>query len=164
MHSFKAVALAATLLAAGMATAHEKSAHEHAVPPYDATQVEEHAFGRQGDPKQVTRTITVDMSDGMRFTPSSLRVKRGTTVRFVVRNRGATLHEMVIGAPADLDEHAALMRKHPGMEHDEPQMAHVKPGARGEIVWQFSQAGEFRFACLILGHYEAGMIGKVVVE
>lgn len=43
-------------------------------------------------------------------------------------------------------------------------MAHVKPRARGEIVWQFTRAGEFRFACLQPGHYEAGMSGKVVVK
>jgi len=46
----------------------------------------------------------------------------------------------------------------------EPGMAHVKPGATGEIVWQFTQAGEFQFACLIPGHFEAGMFGKVVVQ
>ena len=50
------------------------------------------------------------------------------------------------------------------MEHDEPNMAHVKPGATGEIVWQFTKAGEFQFACLIPGHFEAGMVGKVVVK
>lgn len=43
-------------------------------------------------------------------------------------------------------------------------MAHVKPGAKGEIVWQFTQAGEYPFACLIPGHFEAGTIGKVVVK
>lgn len=43
-------------------------------------------------------------------------------------------------------------------------MAHVKPGAKGEIVWQFTQAGEYPFACLIPGRFEAGTIGKVVVK
>ena len=50
------------------------------------------------------------------------------------------------------------------MEHADANMAHVKPGAKGEIVWQFTKAGEYQFACLIPGHYEAGMIGKVVVK
>ena len=79
-------------------------------------------------------------------------------------NRGAVLHELVIGTPKELAEHAEMMRKFPGMEHDAPHMAHVKPGRNGEIVWQFTQPGEFQFACLIPGHFEAGMVGKVVVK
>jgi uncharacterized cupredoxin-like copper-binding protein len=49
------------------------------------------------------------------------------------------------------------------MEHEEPYMSHVAPGKRGEIVWQFNRAGEFDFACLLPGHYEAGMVGKIKV-
>jgi uncharacterized cupredoxin-like copper-binding protein len=50
------------------------------------------------------------------------------------------------------------------MEHDEAYMAHVAPGKQGEIVWQFTQAGEFHYACLIPGHMEAGMIAKITVK
>jgi uncharacterized cupredoxin-like copper-binding protein len=91
-------------------------------------------------------------------------VKRGETVRFIVRNDGKLMHEMVIGTMKDLKDHAELMRKHPGMEHDEPYMAHVAPGKQGEIVWQFARAGEFHYACLVPGHMEAGMIAKITVE
>jgi uncharacterized cupredoxin-like copper-binding protein len=31
------------------------------------------------------------------------------------------------------------------------------------MVWQFTKAGEFYYACLIPGHIEAGMIGKIKV-
>jgi uncharacterized cupredoxin-like copper-binding protein len=106
----------------------------------------------------------VEMSDRMRFEPSSLTVKRGETIRFVVRNRGATLHEMVLGTPRELAEHAALMRKFPDMEHDAPYMAHVKPGETGEIAWRFNRAGTFQFACLVAGHFEAGMTGVITVK
>ena len=73
------------------------------------------------------------------------------------------MHEMVLGTMDELKKHAELMKKHPGMEHDEPYMAHVAPGKKGEIVWQFTKAGEFFYGCLIPGHFEAGMIGKVTV-
>ena len=62
-----------------------------------------------------------------------------------------------------LDEHAALIGKCPTMERDEPYMAHVPPGKTGEIVWTFNRAGQFEFACLIAGHYQAGMVGLVTV-
>jgi uncharacterized cupredoxin-like copper-binding protein len=42
-------------------------------------------------------------------------------------------------------------------------MAHVEPGQRKEIVWQFTKPGEFYYACLMPGHMQAGMIGKVIV-
>jgi uncharacterized cupredoxin-like copper-binding protein len=155
-----ALTLAALLLAAGGAAAHGDAAPRS----YDASQVEETEFGREGDPKKVRRTVRVDMTDAMRFTPATVTVKRGETVRFVARNQGRLLHEMVLGTAGALAEHAELMKKFPNMEHADPNMAHVKPGAQGDIVWQFTKAGEFRFACLQPGHFEAGMIGKVVVK
>jgi uncharacterized cupredoxin-like copper-binding protein len=112
----------------------------------------------------VSRTVDIAMGDDMRFKPDRIEVREGQTLRLVVRNRGQLLHEIVIGTRAELDTHAALMKKHPGMEHDEPYMAHVNPGQRGEIVWHFNRAGEFDFACLIPGHYEAGMVGRLVVR
>ncbi len=99
----------------------------------------------------------------MRFSPDLLEVKQGETIRLVHRNNGQVMHEFVIGTQDDLDKHAALMAKFPGMEHDEPYMAHVAPGQTGEIIWTFNRAGDFDFACLIAGHYQAGMVGKVRV-
>ena len=43
-------------------------------------------FGRTGDPKRATRTIRIDMSDRMRFTPDALEIRQGDTVRFIVKN------------------------------------------------------------------------------
>ena len=129
-----------------------------------ALSTEEKPFGREGDPKKATRTIKVDMNDKMRFSPGTLEVKRGEIVRFQVKNSGKTMHEMVLGTMKELQDHAELMRKHPGMEHDEPYMAHVAPGKTENIVWQFTKAGEFHYGCLIPGHFEAGMKGKIVVR
>jgi len=124
---------------------------------------EEKTFGKQGDPKRIDRTIKVDMSDRMRFTPASLSIKQGETIRFIVKNSGKVMHEFVLGNMAELKEHAELMKKFPNMEHDEPYMAHVPPGKTETIVWQFTKAGEFHFGCLLPGHFEAGMVGKVNV-
>ncbi|MCZ7566067.1 MAG: cupredoxin family protein [Burkholderiales bacterium] len=126
--------------------------------------VEATPFGQAGDPTQVTRTVRVEMSDRMRFVPDAITVRRGETVKFVVRNSGKALHEMVLGTMDHLNEHYELMKKFPSMEHDEPHQAHVDPGRQGEIVWQFTNAGEFYYGCLIPGHFEAGMIGKVTVR
>ncbi len=125
---------------------------------------DEHAWGREGDPKKAIRTITVNMSDAMRFTPDKLEIKVGDTVKFMVRNQGKVLHEMVIGQEKELKEHAELMKKFPNMEHEEPYMAHVSPGKQETITWQFTKAGDFMFGCLIPGHFEAGMVGRITVK
>jgi uncharacterized cupredoxin-like copper-binding protein len=128
-----------------------------------AVRKEQKPWGIAGDAKPGLRTVTFRMSDAMRFTPGALTVRLGETVRLVIHNDGAMLHEIVLGTAKALDEHAALMVKFPNMEHSEPYMAHVPPGKTGEIVWTFNRAGAFDFACLIAGHYQAGMVGKVVV-
>ena len=154
---------ASIALSSTLAFAHGDDTHA-AARQYDASKVEPTAFGQEGDPKKVTRTIKVDMADTMRFTPADLSVKRGETVKFVVHNKGKVLHEMVLGTPQAIKEHAELMKKFPEMEHADANMAHVKPGANGAMVWQFTKAGEFQFACLQPGHFEAGMVGKVTVK
>ena len=128
-----------------------------------AVSVEEYAFGREGDPAKATRIVRVDMADSMRFTPPSLTVKRGDTVKFVVRTSGKVKHEMVIGTMKELKAHAEMMKRHPGMEHDEPYMAHVAPGRTKTMAWRFTNAGEFQFGCLMPGHFEAGMVGHIRV-
>ena len=137
-------------LAAGPLAAHGPSGH-------DPVAREDTAFGRAGDRAHAARTVQISMSDRMRFEPALIRVKAGETVRLVAVNRGAQPHELVLGTMEELREHAQLMRKF-------PNMVRVAPGGRGEIVWQFTKPGEFSYACLMPGHFEAGMVGRVVVE
>lgn len=122
------------------------------------------AAGKAGDPSKVNRTIAISMDDTMRFTPSQISVKAGETIRFFIKNAGKVPHEMVIGTMEELKEHAEMMRKMPDVKHSEPNTITLAPGQRGGIVWQFSKAGEVDFACLIPGHLEAGMAGKITVE
>lgn len=129
----------------------------------EPTKMEQKPWGIAGTEKAAKRTIAVSMTDDMRFSPATIDVKKGETVKFTLSNKGKVLHEFVIGTKKYLDEHAALMVKFPKMEHDEPYMSHVKPGHADTIIWNFNQAGSFDFACLIAGHYQAGMVGKITV-
>lgn len=124
---------------------------------------EQQAWGIAAEPHEATRTVEIRMQDSMRFTPDQLQVLEGETLRLRVVNQGQMLHEIVIGTPQALEAHAAMMKKFPNMEHDEPYMAHVPVGQRGEITWTFNRPGEFAFACLIPGHFDAGMRGTVIV-
>ena len=146
----------------GIADAH---GDEHGMPAMKKpAMMEETAFGRTGDPKKVTRTVKVLMDDNFHYTPARIVVKQGETLRIVANNKGKLLHEIVIGSLDELKEHAKLMRKFPDMEHEAAYMAHVAPGKSEEIVWQFTKPGDFKFGCLVGGHFEAGMVGDISVR
>jgi uncharacterized cupredoxin-like copper-binding protein len=151
--------LPALALAAG---SHGATDHAHGSKPAAAGQ--ESAAGVPGDPAKVSRTIAVEMFDTMRFTPDKINVKAGETVRFFIVNKGKVPHEMVIGMPAEIEEHAEMMRKMPGMVHKEPNQITLAPGQSGGIVWTFTQAGTVSYVCLVPGHREAGMVGAVEVK
>lgn len=124
----------------------------------------ENTAGMPGKAENVTRTVTVDMNDSMAYVPSGLTVEAGETIHFKVSNSGQLVHEFVLGAEAEILEHHELMKRFPGMEHDEPNSVSLKATESGDVIWQFTQAGTFQFACLQPGHYEAGMKGDIVVS
>ena len=159
-----AIVLAAATASAAPGIVSVQHHHGHAHGQAHSDDAKDTPFGRVGTAAKATRTIRIQMADTMRFTPAHIVVKRGETVRLVATNKGAVLHELVLGTPDELRRHAEMMRKSPGMKHDEAHMVHVRPGKTGQIVWQFTEAGEFEFACLIPGHFEAGMVGRVTVE
>ena len=124
---------------------------------------DDEAIGKPGVASKVTRTITMDMADSMRFSVPKVTARQGETIRFVVRNSGKVKHEMVLGTEKELKEHYEIMKKNPEMEHADSNMVTVAPGKTGEIIWQFTKAGKVGFACLQPGHYDAGMKGFVTV-
>lgn len=163
-----AVTLACALATAAISTpAHAHgAAHGHA--PAAASRAtsapaEQHPWGIAGRADRVSRVIDIRMNDRMRFEPAHLTVRQGETVRLRVHNDGQILHELVIGTQAELRKHADLMKRFPDMDHDEAHMVHVDPGQTGDLIWHFNRAGTFDFACLLPGHFEAGMVGRITV-
>jgi uncharacterized cupredoxin-like copper-binding protein len=138
--------------------------------PDPASAHEDHgrfSAGQPGDPKQPARDIKVKMFEGsgkMGFEPARIEVRRGQQVRFVLQNDGEEDHEFVLATVAENRKHAEVMKKHPEMEHDDPNAKRVMPHGNGELVWKFTKRGTFEFACLIPGHYDKGMFGKIIVK
>ena len=166
MHRFLiafAVIAAATGYAYGDEPHKPAVSHDPAQPGHEHAGGKETAFGRPGDLAKVDRTIVVEMRDPVEFSPAEIAVKTGETIRFVVVNTGKHEHEMVLGTMRALEEHNEMMKQHLGMRHAEPQMIEVAPGKSGVIVWQFTQPGEFYYACLVEDHFDLGMYGKIRV-
>ncbi|MDF2371513.1 MAG: cupredoxin family protein [Rhizobiaceae bacterium] len=123
--------------------------------------------GKPGTASKVDRTIEVTMKetdDGdMIFEPNNLQIKKGETIRFVILNAGELEHEFVLDGHEEIMKHKALMGRMPEMEHDDPNAVRLIEGTQGEVIWTFANSGAFEFACLIPGHYEAGMKGSIAV-
>lgn len=134
--------------------AHDKHEHGH----------DNAAIGKPGVAAAVKRTINIDMTDNMRFTPADIKAVQGETIRFIIKNSGTVKHEFVLGTEKELKEHYEVMKKNPEMEHADPNMITLAGGQTGEVIWQFTKAGKIDFACLQPGHYDAGMKGKVAVK
>ncbi|OPF63595.1 plastocyanin/azurin family copper-binding protein [Hydrogenophaga sp. H7] len=143
----------ASMLASGLAMAGGNHAGGHHDSP----------IGEPGVASKVSRTIQVDMINGMRFIPSDIQVKQGETIRFVLKNTDSVKHEFSLGTKQELLEHYEVMKKFPDMEHDEPNKISLAPGKQGEVIWKFTKAGAVDFACLHVGHFDAGMKGLVKV-
>lgn len=159
--NFAAIVFATTLAISSTSIfAGGSHSHKHAV-EYDPVQ---NKFGMYEPGLYVTKVIEIEMIDAMAFSPSRITVNKGDVIKFVHRNVGQMMHEFVLGTPESLNEHAEMMKKFPGMEHEEPYMAHVAPGKKAEVTWKFTVAGEFSFGCLIPGHYDAGMKGIIRVD
>ncbi|WP_150306312.1 cupredoxin domain-containing protein [Pseudomonas saliphila] len=124
---------------------------------------EQTAWGIGADEAAVDREVVIRMDDKMRFYPDHLDVAEGETLKLVIHNDGQLLHELVLGTQEELEEHAEMMEQFPNMEHDAPYMAHVDPGQSQSIIWTFNRAGRVEFACLLPGHFQAGMKGGVQV-
>jgi uncharacterized cupredoxin-like copper-binding protein len=164
----KTLALVAMFFVAGSATvpAHGPSGH-HGHGGGHQTSREGSAYGQPGDPQLPSRTIVVKMmeADGkMLFEPASIEVREGEQIRFRLDNVGALDHEFLLGTPQEIEEHAEMMKAMPDMKHDDPNSRQVPAKASGDLLWHFTSAGQFDFACLIPGHREAGMSGKIIVK
>ncbi len=149
--------LMAALFSFGLAISAQVYAHEG----------EHFSAGEPGNPKKPFRVVQVSMHEGngtMSFSPAVLQIKRGEQIKFVITNGGVLAHEFILANEKDNLKHAALMQKFPDMEHDDPNGKTLQPNAKSEILWRFSKRGTFEYACLIPGHREAGMIGKITVK
>ena len=145
------IALIALSAAAPAARSHEHHAHES------------YSAGEPGDPTKPSRTIEIEMSE-MTYEPFRIEVKRGEQIRFVLRNAGTEDHEFLLATTSENLRHAEVMKKHPHMEHDDPNGVRLGPKKSAEILWKFTKPGTFEYSCLIPNHREYGMVGHVTVK
>ncbi|OZY57958.1 copper-binding protein [Pseudomonas lundensis] len=124
------VALAACVLAFSVSAGASPSSHSE--------------IGQPAPAASATRTVNIEMTD-LAFSPKTLNVKPGETVRFVLVNKGQLLHEFNLGDAAMHAEHQKEMLKmqqsgamtttgmnHSGMDHSGMDHSGMDHGAMGQ--------------------------------
>ncbi len=112
------------------------------------------------------RVVEVVMTE-FAFEPAEFEATAGETILFVVHNEGVIQHEFRITT-----KHSAAEHIESGHDDHDDEGGHgheeliliVEPGETGEITVAFEEAGAFDVvACLLPGHYEAGMLAELTV-
>lgn len=155
--------IALPLLMTNLARAH---GNEHIDPNMTVDNpitAQETPYGRQGMTRDVARTLEIRLDDPSRFSPDLITVTAGETVRLHLVNTGQQPHEFVLGTPDSLKAHAAMMAQMPDMAHADPNLVRIEAGKSSDLIWQFTRSGNFVYACLMPGHWQAGMQGHVTV-
>ena len=143
-------------------------------------------IGEKGDPSKIDRTIEIEMYDNYYY-PTQIEVKKGETIKFIVKNLGELVHEYNIGTKemhikhqpemAKLVEHEILLadkidhekmkkmaKKDHSLGHSHSNSVLLEPNETGEIIWKFSKDISLEMACNMPGHYETGMVGKIIIK
>jgi uncharacterized cupredoxin-like copper-binding protein len=115
------------------------------------------------DPQAEARDVHLSMVDNA-YSPATVDVEEGETVRFVFHNDGSVRHDAVIGDAATQDMHEQEVRAAgegadaaEAMSHGSVPAITIEPGQMGELVHTFDEAGPMIVGCHEPGHYDAGM-------
>lgn len=118
----------------------------------------------------VTSEYTIILSE-FGFDPSELDLTPGETVRFILINEGALLHEFRLTTEHKAEEHLAAGHDDHGNEADETEESHEDPDILVNVAGGATRTVEMtlptdaididQMACLIPGHYESGMFAGI---
>tara|TARA_Y100001949_G_C15829142_1_gene261243 strand:+ start:99 stop:608 length:510 start_codon:yes stop_codon:yes gene_type:complete len=140
-------------------------------------------IGEKGDPNKVDRVIEIEMHDNYYY-PENIDVKKGETIKFIVKNLGNLVHEYNIGTKEmhikhrpemmklveneilladkiDRKKMKEMSKKDHSMGHSHANSVLLEPNETGEIIWKFSKNISLEMACNMPGHYEVGMVGQI---
>ena len=143
-------------------------------------------IGEPGQLNEVDRTIEIKMFDNY-YEPNQIDIKKGETIKFVVKNLGELVHEFNIANTMMHKKHQPEMEKmveneilladsidkvkmkkmakmDKAMGHSHSNSVLLEPREKGNIVWKFENAINIEIACNVPGHYQVGMIAKVNIK
>ena len=121
--------------------------------------------GDSADSADSPQTVTLKMTDQLRFEPGEIRVKAGQLVEMKIDNsKGGVLHDFAVDKIPVGSVHHEAGAAH-NMQGADPDL-HLAVGAKKRGMLEFTplEPGEYEFHCTVLGHAQAGMRGTIIVE
>jgi len=141
------------------------------------------AIGTKGKASDVNKVIIVNMYDNY-YEPSKIEIKKGETVKFVVKNKGELVHEfniatktmhlkhqpemmmlveneIILSDKIDKKKMMEMAKKNPSMLHSHSNSVLLSPGESADLIWKFTNSVKIEAACNVPGHYEAGMVAEI---
>ena len=143
-------------------------------------------IGEKGNPNDVDRIIYIKMYDNY-YEPNLIKIQKGETIKFVVQNLGEMVHEynienkemhikhqpemqklvehgILLVDKIDMEKMKKMSKMDHSLSHSHSNSVIVEPKKTGEIIWKFSKNASLEIACNVPGHYETGMVGKIILE
>ena len=143
-------------------------------------------IGEKGKLSEISRTIEIKMYDNY-FEPNVINIKKGETIKFLVKNLGLLVHEfniatkkmhlnhqtemmemmeneILLGDKIDYKKMKEIAKTNHSMAHSHSNSVLLEPNKSGEIIWKFNTDINLEAACNVPGHYESGMISKININ
>ena len=140
-------------------------------------------IGEPGQLNEVDRTIEIKMFDNY-YEPSQIDIKKGETIKFVVKNLGELVHEfniatkdmhikhqpemlkmvameILLGDRIDMKKMKEAAKSDHSMAHSHSNSVLLEPNKIGELIWKFTTNTSLEAACNVPGHYQSGMVAKI---
>ena len=119
--------------------------------------------------EEAPRDVAITMTDTLRFDPGTIAVHQGETIRFLLENPTVAPHDFTLGDMDAQMHHHEEMSAGMGHGHDSagadgmPGAVSLEPGGSAEVIVTFEEPGETLVGCHVPGHWEAGMLGALLV-
>ena len=141
-------------------------------------------IGEEGNMSEVSKVIEVKMYDNY-YEPSEFKINKNQTIKFIVYNYGELVHEfniatkemhlkhqpemmkmvvneIIVGGKIDKNKMKEMSKKDHSMNHSHSNSVLLEPNQSAELIWKFNTDSTLEAACNIPGHYESGMVAKII--
>ena len=141
-------------------------------------------IGEEGNMSEISKVIEVKMYDNY-YEPSEFKINKNQTIKFIVYNYGELVHEfniatkemhlkhqpemmkmvvneIIVGGKIDKNKMKEMSKKDHSMNHSHSNSVLLEPNQSAELIWKFNTDSSLEAACNIPGHYESGMVAKII--
>lgn len=160
---FRPLALIVLFAIGSQAWAHKADGHDDIVL---AAEKQELACGRKGAIPALTRSVDIALDLTAPIGEGELEVRQGETVRLAFVNKSSQTQAFLLGRASDIQEYTSLVGHYPDRAVRSPNILRLAAGQKDQLIWQFTQVGEFHVYALgqgAMGRWQTRELATVKV-